>query len=126
MRNILVVDDEPCVREICVEYLSMAGYEVDSSASGEEALEAVSQRAYDLLILDLCMKGINGLTTFERVRSVSPEARAVVVSGSVDHLEPELEEARRNGLLGVLAKPFDLKDLSDIVESALQRRMQAA
>ncbi len=126
MRNILVVDDEPCVREICVEYLSMAGYAVDSSASGEEALEAVSQRPYDLLILDLRLKGISGLTTFQRLKSMAPDAKAVVVSGSTDQFESELEEARRNGLLGVLSKPFDLNDLSAMVESALQRRMQAA
>jgi CheY-like chemotaxis protein len=46
--NILVVDDEPCVREVCVEYLSMAGYAVDESASGEEALAAVAVHPYDL------------------------------------------------------------------------------
>ena len=119
MTNILVVDDEPCVRDICVQYLSMEGYEVDSSASGEEALEAVAHHPYDLLILDLRMKGIDGLTTFNRAKAMTPETKAVVVSGSVHEYEPQLEAARRNGLLGVLLKPFALADLSALVASAL-------
>jgi CheY-like chemotaxis protein len=119
MTNILVVDDEPCVREICVEYLSLEGYEVDSSASGEEALEAVANHPYDLLILDLRMKGIDGLTTFDRAKLLMPKTKAVVVSGSVQDYEPRLEAARHHGLLGVLSKPFALADLSALVASAL-------
>jgi two-component system response regulator PilR (NtrC family) len=126
MSHILVVDDEPCVRDVCVQYLSMAGHEVDASASGEEALAAVERRSYDLLILDLCMKGLSGLDTLERLRSRAPEAKAVVVSGSLDRFRPELEAARRNGLLGVLHKPFSLNDLSVLVASALGGRLQAA
>jgi two-component system response regulator HydG len=126
MSRILVVDDEPCVRDICVQFLSMAGYEVDTSASGEEALEAVSRRSYDLLILDLCMKGMSGLAIFNRVKSMTPAAKAVIFSCSADWFAPELDEARRNGLLGVLSKPFDLQALSALVEAALHGRMQAA
>ena len=126
MKTILVVDDEPCVRDLCVEFLSLAGHKVDAAASGEEALEAVSRRPYDLLILDLCMRGMNGLKTFDRMRSLSPAAKVVVVSGSTDHFEAELEDAFRNGLLGVLSKPFDLQDLSALIETAFPGSMQAA
>ena len=59
--NILVVDDEPCVRDIYLQFLRLSGYEVDASGSGEEALEAVAQQPYDLLILDLCLTGMDGL-----------------------------------------------------------------
>jgi len=124
--NILVVDDEPFLRELYVEFLSRVGYEVDAKASGEEALEAVSHRSYDLMILDLVMTGINGLATFQQVKLMTPDAKAVLVSGSVDQFEAELEEARRNGLLGVLPKPFALQDLSKLVESALQGEMRVA
>ncbi len=124
--NILVVDDEPFLRELYVEFLSRVGYEVDAKASGEEALEAVSHRSYDLMILDLVMTGINGLATFQQVKLMTPDAKAVLVSGSVDQFESELEEARRNGLLGVLSKPFALQDLSKLVESALQGEMRVA
>ncbi|MBZ5497003.1 MAG: response regulator [Acidobacteriia bacterium] len=126
MKNILIVDDESCVRELCVEFLSMAGYEVDASASGEEALKALAQRSYDLLILDLRMKGMNGLTTFNRAKTLAPETRAVVVSGSVDEFESELLDARRDGLWGILPKPFDLQDLSALVESACHGQIQTA
>jgi DNA-binding NtrC family response regulator len=126
MHSILVVDDEPCVRDICVQFLSMEGYTVDASSSGEEALEAVARRSYGLLILDLRMKGINGLTTFKRAKSVAPDAKAVVVSASTDQYESELEAARREGLLGVLHKPFALHDLSALVERAFPNRVHTA
>jgi DNA-binding NtrC family response regulator len=125
-KHILVVDDEPCVRDICVQFLSMEGYEVDARSSGEEALEAVSHRSYDLLILDLCMKGMSGLTTFRHVKSMIPNAKAVVVSGSLDRYESELADAQRDGLLGVLSKPFALQELSTLVESAFDGRTLAA
>ncbi len=126
MKNILVVDDEACIRDLFVEFLSMSGHRVDARASGEEALEAVSSRSYDLLILDLCMKGMNGLATLARARTISPEARALVVSGAIDRFEAELEDARNNGVLGVLPKPFDLGTLSKLIETALPEPRQAA
>ena len=126
MRKILVVDDEPCIREICSQYLRMAGYQVDTSASGEEALDAVACCPYDLLILDLRMHGLSGLATLERVYSIKPDARALFVSGSIREFESELADARAKGLFGVLAKPFALEDLSALVESALRDGIRAA
>ncbi len=124
--NILVVDDEPCVRDICLQFLRLAGYEVHASCSGEEALQAVAKQPYDLLILDLCIRGMNGLATLSRVRTIAPDTRAVVVSGSLDRFESELKRAERDGLAGVLAKPFALQDLSALVEAAIEGRRCAA
>jgi DNA-binding NtrC family response regulator len=125
-KSILVVDDEPCVRDICAQFLSMSGYEVSTSCSGEEALEAVARRPFDLLILDLAMQGMDGLTTLLHLKAIAPETKAVVVSGSLDRFESELRHAQRNGLAGILAKPFALQDLSSLVESAFASRRRAA
>ena len=125
-RNILVVDDEPCVRDIYLQFLSLSGYEVVASGSGEEALEAVARQPYDLMILDLCLTGMDGLATFSRVKTISPDTKAVVVSASLDRFESELRHAQKNGLAGVLAKPFALQDLSALVESAFDSGMCAA
>jgi DNA-binding NtrC family response regulator len=89
-------------------------------------VEAVSNRHYDLLILDLCLKGINGLTTYSRVRSIMPEMKAIIVSGALDLYEMELKEAQRDGVLGTLGKPFSLHALSAMVESALVPSSRAA
>jgi CheY-like chemotaxis protein len=123
---ILVVDDEPCVRDIYVQFLRLTGYEVDASGSGTEALEAMAHRDYDLLILDLRMAGMDGLTTFSHLKSIAPQTKAVVVSGSVEEYESELETARGNGLAGVLAKPFALQELSALVDSVIHPCMIAA
>ncbi len=125
-KSILVVDDEPCVRDICVQFLSMSGYDVAASCSGEEALEAVARQPYDLLILDLAMQGMSGLAAFSRLRAIAPGAKAVVVSGSLDRFESELEHAQGAGLAGILEKPFALDDLSALVEAAFGNRRCAA
>lgn len=122
----MVVDDEFCVREICVRFLRLAGYQVQAVASGEEALEAVSRRSYGLVILDLSLKGMDGLTTFNRLKTTAPDTKVVVISGSVARFQSELEDARKHGLLGVLPKPFALQDLSAVVESAFHARTRAA
>jgi two-component system response regulator GlrR len=124
--SILVVDDEPCIRDICTQFLRMAGYEVDAMESAEEALAAVARHPYDLLILDLRLQGMDGLTTFQRLKAISPETKAVVVSGSLEQFESELSGALENGLMGVLAKPFTLQDLSELVDSAVHGRKCAA
>lgn len=125
-RNILVVDDESCIRDLCTQFLQMHGYEVDALGSGEEALAAAAHHHYDLLILDLRMKGMDGLTTFSRLKGIAPESKAVIVSGSLEGFERELLNARVNGLAGVLAKPFALDDLSSLVASVMEGRERAA
>ncbi len=125
-KSILVVDDEPCVRDICVQFLSMSGYEVTTTGSGEEALEAVARQPFDLLILDLTMRGIGGLATYQHLKAIAPETKAVVVSGSLDRFESELQHAQSIGLAGILAKPFALQDLSNLVESAFDNQRRAA
>jgi len=124
--SILVVDDEPCVREVCCQCLSLAGYRVDESASGEEALAAVTLHTYDLLILDLQMRGISGLATFRRLRLLAPGAKAVVITGAAAAFESELDVARQDGLIGVLTKPFTLQELQTLVESAFRAKAEAA
>jgi DNA-binding NtrC family response regulator len=126
MRNILVVDDEPCIRDIYEQFLGMAGYEIESRNSGEQALEALSTRSFDLAILDLHLQGMNGLATFNRMKSIAPDVKGVVVSASLHEYEKELEDARRQGLFGVLAKPFNLNDLFALVQSAFEGHARAA
>jgi DNA-binding NtrC family response regulator len=126
MKNILIVDDEPIIRDLCVQFLSMGGYQVDACSSGEEALRTIAGQPYDLLILDLCLKGMNGLDTLKRVRSIAPQTEAVVLSGALNLYEVELQRARHDGVLGTLGKPFSLNDLSAMVEHALMRSSRAA
>ncbi|MCK4338032.1 MAG: response regulator, partial [Candidatus Aminicenantes bacterium] len=60
-QTIHVIDDEPIIHEVLGELLTSEGYNVDSSANGEEALEKHTSKEYDLVLLDLLMPGMNGI-----------------------------------------------------------------
>src|ERR671916_3221353 len=66
--SVLVVDDEPTIREVVSRYLERAGYETRVAGDGPSALQAVAERPPDLIVLDLMLPGIDGLEVMRRVR----------------------------------------------------------
>ncbi len=116
-RKILIVDDAGPVIVLCVNVLQARGYAVRGTHRGEAALEMVRQEAYDLMVVDYKMPGLNGFEVFERARALRPEMRFVLVTG---HGTPEvLQEAAARGFHGVLTKPFTPDQLRQAVERAL-------
>jgi len=113
-RWILVVDDEPPVREISREALESVGYLVSEAAHGQEALDLYRRalrvgRPFDLVILDLGMPVMDGRECLHRILEIDPQARVVVTTGYTQgDLElGELAQATK----GILEKPFDLTTL---------------
>ena len=72
--RVLVVDDEPMVREVLARYLAKEGYAVDVAEDGEQALAAYAQALPDLVLLDLMLPRIDGLEVFRRIREQAPTA----------------------------------------------------
>jgi DNA-binding response OmpR family regulator len=70
--RVLVVDDEPMVREVLARYLAKEGYAVDVAEDGEQALAAYAQALPDLVLLDLMLPRIDGLEVFRRIREQAP------------------------------------------------------
>jgi CheY-like chemotaxis protein len=117
-RRILVVDDDPFVRDAIGGYLSQAGYRVDEARSGVEALDRMRQVMPDMVLLDLNMPVMNGPTFVATVRQDPRLASAsvVVLSG-----QPDLcEEVVNLGARASLAKPIDLDILLAIVDRVTQ------
>jgi len=117
--RVLVVDDEPAVRDVTAGMLSAQGFEVDTVASGEEALELCGAGAasYDVAILDVTMPGIGGLETLRRLRECAPHLAVLMSSGY-----GEAEAAGRLGAdspEGFLQKPFSARTLAEKVRAAL-------
>ena len=71
--RILVVDDEPDVREICSRGLRQMGYDVTKAASGQEAVAMAKQEPFDILLVDILMPGMDGLQTFQAIKSLQPD-----------------------------------------------------
>ncbi|MFN8636473.1 MAG: response regulator, partial [Chloroflexota bacterium] len=107
---ILVVDDEPQIRQMLERILHVDGHTVVAVASGEEALEVLQARAFDLLISDIGLgTGMNGWELVDRVHARWPRLRVLLVSGWGAEIDPE--EAAARGVDAVLSKPYRFADL---------------
>ncbi|MBI4475969.1 MAG: response regulator [Acidobacteria bacterium] len=102
--RILVVDDEASIREVLSKTLALAEYDVDVANDGSSALERLRSGEYDLLITDLKMPGVDGLTVIREVRRSNPSMPIIIVTGY--STEAAAIEAINLGVNGYLTKPF--------------------
>src|SRR6187455_597141 len=81
MPRILIVDDEPGIRQSLKGVFEDEGFATESVSSGEECLKKIAQSAFDLVLLDIWLPGIDGLETLRRIRELSPTTRVIMISG---------------------------------------------
>jgi CheY-like chemotaxis protein len=115
--TILIVDDDPQVRTLCRRTLEGAGYLAREAGNGKEALAAIGESAFDLILLDLCMPGKDGFEFLESVRAELPKLKIVVISGFMS--ATMLPAAKLFGATATLAKPFSPDSLLSAVRQAL-------
>jgi heterodisulfide reductase subunit A len=122
--RILVVDDELIVRDSLKEWLEVEGFEVDMAASGLKALDNLSQKTYQLMLLDLKMPGIDGVEVLQKALEESPDLAVVMMTAyaTVD----TAVRAMKIGALDYLVKPFNPEHLIPKVERLYQERAAAA
>ncbi len=107
--SILVVDDEVESRETVGNFLSRRGFDVETASSGEECLEKVRQRSFDIVLLDITMTGMDGLLTLKRIKDINPKNKVVMVSALANqHI---LDEAKALGASDYIIKPFNFGTL---------------
>jgi len=116
--RILIVDDESGIRESLGALLRDEGYEVESVASGEECLERMAQRRFDLLLLDVWLPGIDGLETLERLQSRDGAPIAVMISGH-GNIETAVR-ATKLGAFDFVEKPLSLEKIVVVARNALE------
>jgi signal transduction histidine kinase/CheY-like chemotaxis protein len=112
---ILVVDDEPEVRDVIAATLSELGHEVTAVAGGQEALALLADRPFDLLMLDFAMPGMNGADVAQAARRLRPGQKLVFVTGYAD--TAAIEAAA--GDAPILRKPFRASEVAGAVRAAL-------
>ena len=115
--TVLVVDDDDDLRQLLELRLSSAGYRVQAAASGEEAQQKIALDPPGLVISDLRMEGIDGMTLFRRLQESHPLLPLIILTahGTI----PDAVEATRQGVYAYLTKPFDSAELLDTVARAL-------
>lgn len=115
---ILVVDDQPIMREVLGEILQDAGHDVRLASDGQEALRKLTCARYDILVTDVVMPGMDGIELIGEVRRRYPEIRVIAMSAGSGNFSNTncLEIAKRVGASVTLAKPFDGRSLIEAVD----------
>ena len=119
---ILIVDDEPAVRQLIAGILAKAGHRVVAASSGPEAIRLLETEDVALVLSDINMPGsISGLELIDALHARQPSLPIVLVTGSVD--ETSLQGALDRGAAGFITKPFKAVELNRKVETAISRRL---
>src|SRR6059036_1985216 len=119
----LVVDDDRTLRESCSNLLQLDGYQVTAAGRGQEALELLRHRRFDIVLLDLYMSEVSGYELLRAAIETSPEAIVIVITGNPS-LESSLE-ALRAGAWDYLPKPFSATHLQILIGRAAHTVMVA-
>ena len=121
-RNVLIVDDEPAIRDILTRIISNKGHQTHAAPNGKSALAELGARAYDLLIVDLKMAGLSGKKLYETLNKEQPETANKIVFITGDTMAEESNDFLISSGRPYLAKPFNPEELIDIVEKELAAR----
>jgi len=114
---ILIVDDEPIVREALRDWLVDAGYSVTTASTGEEALEIVARQDFGLVILDVRLPGKTGIRVLQEIKETKPQIKTIIITA---YASPELRtEAMRLGAIHYLSKPIAPDRLEQRIQEAL-------
>jgi DNA-binding NtrC family response regulator len=115
--HILVVDDEDALRMVLSSELQSSGYEVSTASDGDEAINAVQSKKFDLLLLDIKMPRVDGFEVLKFVKKSYPQVKVIMLTGFAD-LKNAIE-SKKLGAEDFVSKPYDLVDLLTTIERVL-------
>jgi CheY-like chemotaxis protein len=118
--KVLVVDDEPEVRQVLVEFLSTRGYDVVPASRGAEAVAIVEMDKPDLVLLDVSMPDMDGVETLRRINAIAPDLAVIMVTANADI--GVTSKLLALGAVDYVPKPFDL----DYLDQAVSIQVTAA
>jgi CheY-like chemotaxis protein len=115
--KVLVIDDEPLIRELFVEFLEILGYEADAVVDGYEGLAQFDPLVHELVITDFLMPGLTGLDVAEAIRARGHTTPIVMISG---HAEPAVQRRAVQAGLHFLRKPVSLAQFETAIAEVLE------
>lgn len=105
MAKVLLVDDDPSILELLKEFLSGKGYEVQVAENGKQALQAMKVQRPDVVLLDIQMPEMDGLTTLRSIKALDKDVGVIMISGVRDG--QICKQALTEGAFDYVVKPFD-------------------
>jgi formate/nitrite transporter len=119
--KMLIIDDDEIVLKSCRKIFEKEGFEVTTSANPQEGIKLVSEKIFDVVLVDWMMPGLDGMEVVEELDKHSPNSAMVMISGypSVGRAT----EAMKRGAMDYLAKPFKPEEIIEVVKKAVQRKV---
>jgi len=117
-KHILVVDDEPQIRELLGLYLSKNGYRISTAANSVETMESVQADPVDVIILDIGLAGEDGLGLLTRLKEANPHQRVIMLTG-MGFVEDVIQESVAKGADGYVNKALPLTELLMAIDRVL-------
>lgn len=122
--KILVVDDDQEMRRLLEDILTREGFHVTQAANGSEALRAIQEASYQVIILDKIMTDLSGIEILPEIKRLRPEAQVILITAFGDR--ETCVEAMGKGATAYLAKPFGMSVLVQMVKKALEQKIGEA
>jgi len=117
--RVLIVDDDPATLCILSEFLAARDYLPHTARDGDQALELFLEKAFDLILTDQRMPGMDGVSLSLRIKEISPDTPIVMMTGD---LFGKVKDLLEGGILdSIVYKPFSLKEMQEALEQTLSR-----
>ena len=120
--TILIVEDEPSIRTSLKRNLTASGYQAQAVSSGEDTLDKLAKKVYDLLLVDLKMPGMGGRELYETIKKKYPSLAKKVVFITGDVMTADSQDFLASTGRLYLVKPFDFDEVTNIIEKALAEK----
>ncbi|KAF1080447.1 MAG: hypothetical protein GQF41_3271 [Candidatus Rifleibacterium amylolyticum] len=118
--SVLVIDDEKNIRLTMMQALESLNFNIVTAVNGEEALQIMKEKAFDLVFLDLKLPGIHGMEVLQQIKSNWPNTRTIIITA---HATVEYAvEAMKYGAIDFIQKPFSIKEIRELATSVINRR----
>lgn len=124
-RRVLVVEDDLSIRELLQLHLGLAGFAVDDVGNGREALDRAREREYDLLVLDVMLPGLDGVSLCRAVRAGGPNVNTPILMLTARDSEADTVIGLESGADDYLTKPFGVRELQARIGAVMRRHRHA-
>jgi DNA-binding NtrC family response regulator len=114
--SILILDDEPIVSKRLKPSLEKKGYEVEAFTRSADALQRIRERAFNIVVTDLKMEGVDGMQFLTEVKEKYPQTEVIVITGFATMATAK--ESFNKGVFDFLAKPFKLGEIAEVIAKA--------
>lgn len=118
--KILVADDEKSMREFLEIMLKKEGYKVSLASNGEEVVKMIEKDIFDLVLLDIRMPKLDGISALKKIKSVSPETVAIMITAYAS--ADSAIQAMKEGAYDYITKPFKVDEIKLIIQNALEKK----